>query len=1034
MISKPIEIQKFFSRLFVEGTPLPAFLLREEQNRPVHLLPVMGSELVERLRFKVKPEWTPSDDDPSANLVIEWLGQVYVFRVAVTPTWEELPLPDNVYTVHRRFSDRRSVADFNLSARFLGPEKTFSGKMIDLSDAGFGFECDEDADTVPILEEIEIDLGSKETPLLLKAEVSHITTHHDSTKYLLGLRVTRAANPGTLNRFFESLRPKLFPNVSGARSDADFEKVADLLTVMAGVARLPNRQLLIQLWKSLGEGPERPGEIFLENRGGRSIATMTASRVYTKTYFLHTFAIEKREAFQLPVEMFHRMRDFAVRERGAEFTCGMWPSGHRFMERYYAEFVRRDFNPSDHHFEDVVVTRFDPSAALKSKRSEAIYNVGPLSSEDQLAVWEVIRAGASPVLFEAADWADRDLNLQSMDEYYRKAGHHRRREIITAKKNGSLVAFATVELSSGGAGVFGLANSFRIYLKEKAEPEKEVFSALIQEALRCYADQKIPACFLYAEKPWEWLSEVPGYQAALGNVSLWIVRKNRAKAFLRHMERVNWELSLFRGSKVRVRPSVLKAFDYQTEPFKPRKCMRLEDSNGIDGVAGTLKMTDGESAVVRCANLDTYGTCVILDETKAFTVGDTISLKLKLGSQIELTLQAAVRFVEARVAPGFQAQASVVGLEFIGTPIADLEKVRDYVFQKLNPDVKLFSEDDFDPLALLLQRSKYLDYFDATDHSKVIADAKATYQALSAFDSELVRTTVVRAESRAIGSHSFYKINPKTWQLHQLAIDPDLSLYKQKIPTKMILQSTFQYLCLDPGVEYMITYFNDDAAIARAYFEAGETHYNARDSAFLPCRWVPVEDLSSIEQQGRVTTCSEASHEEIVRIVESLASIVPGIEYDALSFADPTLEDCVAKWSGCAATRARKVFVARDKRNEMRVFALVNLGPGNLNFLGVLDNFRLFEVPWCNVDTRQMRLDLFSHVIAYYLSQGRNRAYFEMDERDTVEYPGLHVQEIGRTWRLIARKHAFMTAVTFFLNRYGKLEERLLAQQKRSNG
>jgi hypothetical protein len=89
-------------------------------------------------------------------------------------------------------------------------------------------------------------------------------------------------------------------------------------------------------------------------------------------------------------------------------------------------------------------------------------------------------------------------------------------------------------------------------------------------------------------------------------------------------------------------------------------------------------------------------------------------------------------------------------------------------------------------------------------------------------------------------------------------------------------------------------------------------------------------------------------------------------------------------------------------------------------------------MPWCGIDTTKMRVDLARHVMAFYASEGRSRACFEVDERDGVDYSNTAARYLSRNWRLVAQRRCFMTALQFFLARYGKLEERLVATEDRS--
>jgi hypothetical protein len=1026
IIGTPADVQKFFSRLFVDRTSFAVSIVGDGSIVGTEISPVAGPEFVDGLRFDRAPE-APS------HAFFTWLREVYLFPLdGNLAAGVDRPLPSRVYQIHRRSADRIEFGSPRSPAAIVAPSggAPVAAELTDLTDRGIGLICPSGV-KLPLLEEVEVRFsGGPE--IALKAEIAHLTPDPAGSGVRLGARITRAADPERFRAWFTGKVHPLAPSVRAAREEADFGRVADLVAAMAGVARLPNREKLLAAWKSLGSGPDRPAEIFIQQRGPRAVATMTASRVYASTYLLHTFAIEKRDAFHLPVEMFHRMRDFVLRERNAEFACGMWPAGHRFMERYYAAFVRRDFDPADHHFETTHVYRFAPPTPGPSPARENRFRTALASRDDRITVWETLKRSLSPVLFEAADWARKDLDLAETAGAFAKSDHLRRREIVTAKDGDSLLAFAVAEISSGGAGVFGLSNSFRIYFTRGGETRtaehRAMIEALTAAVLARYRDHGIETCSLYGDKAWSWISGVPGYQAALGDTCLWIVRRSRVKAFLRHLERMNWELSFFRGAGPRIRPSVLRAFDYETAPFKPRKCMRLEDSEGIPGV--TYRLNEGLEG--RLANLDTYGASLILETPLDAAPGSELEMTLRLEHAPPIPLRAVVRYRERRVAPGFQTETVALGVEFLGAPIGYLEGMRDFVFRRLNPDIRLFAPLDFEPLAELLDRSDYFNYWEATNHRELIEDARPTYTSVLPFASTVSRTTVLPADGKIIGSHSFYRLNTRSWQLHQLAIDPNMGLYRTKLPTKVVLQSTFQYLCLDPTAEYFVTYFDDRAAIARAYFEAGHAHFDARDYAFIPFQLFIIHDSRSASPPVDTGRYGGATDSERQAIAEHLLSICPSIEYEALEFCDPGLRRFMAGVSESAIPRKQEVFVGRDKRGELRVFALVNLGPKSINFIGLTDTFRIFEVPWCNIDTREAKLDLARYVIQHFASLGRRHVYLEAEERDAADYSRVGARPYGRNWRLIAQKRCFMTALQFFLSRYGKLEERLAAQEDRA--
>ena len=453
--------------------------------------------------------------------------------------------------------------------------------------------------------------------------------------------------------------------------------------------------------------------------------------------------------------------------------------------------------------------------------------------------------------------------------------------------------------------------------------------------------------------------------------------------------------------------------------------MRLSARGAPVPLRCALHRTSGEVIEGQIFDLDPFGCRIGLPRDLQFVADERVKLDLWLTHARPASVEGMVRHTETALGPGFLSAQMAAGIGFLEGQWDEQARIREFVFPRMNPEIRLYEPPDYEGLVSLLGRAEYFDYFGKRDHQEFIRESAETYRELPHLYPTLARTTILNDGSKVIGTHSFYRLNKHTWQLHQLVVDPSISEYLQKVPTKLILKSSLEYLCADPAISYFVTYFHDHAAIARAYFEARQSHYNARDYAFIPFRMLLFEDLEKLPLHPEEGSCAEASAEEVPLLSEYLASIVPAIEFDALDFGDPLLRDFDSWWKAKPLRRERRVLVKRSRKGEILCFALANIAPKGLNLIGSLDNFRIFDVPWCRTETAEARRVLVHYVLRFFGQQKRKRIYFEAEEGTSSDFGFLPVMDLGKNWRLIAHRNCFMSALQFFLARFGKLEERL---------
>ncbi|MEW5807722.1 MAG: hypothetical protein AB1756_10320 [Acidobacteriota bacterium] len=310
---------------------------------------------------------------------------------------------------------------------------------------------------------------------------------------------------------------------------------------------------------------------------------------------------------------------------------------------------------------------------------------------------------------------------------------------------------------------------------------------------------------------------------------------------------------------------------------------------------------------------------------------------------------------------------------------------------------------------------------------------------------DLARTTILIKERQVIGSHSMFRISPKTWLLHQLAVDQTISLYKKELPSKKIIQSTFQFLCLDHVTEYFVTIFLHDDPVRKIYFDSCKSHNNENDYHMIPCRWLVFDlkkqatyirerfdpDRGIPDNSRQLSICGEADPHEMEIISRYLAARTNKLEYEAFSFGDLTMMGFSESWRMKGMNVNRRVFVARGEQNEMTNFAIVTDWPSGLNISGIMDNtFRIFSVSENEGNDTNAKLQLVHHVLRSMADEEKSTVSFICDENDFEDYASIPFHDFGKLWILVAHRNTFQTALQFFKNRYARLEARLVRQSE----
>lgn len=1006
------EIFDFFQVLLIENEAISVNIVRPDGQVFKNLLSIHG----ENLKLKDSEFLNSSLCDNVSTIYFKWLNTTYCFFFSAIQNNDSgyyIDIPDKIYIIHRRKWDRLPCEQQHWSIRLQdGSGNSTDSLLLNVGHRGFAFKTHDKAINFQLFQNISIFLSENRE---IKIEILHINQKKDFL--IIGCRILDESL-GAYRQYLTEIASIFYPDVIKVELENDKKDLIKVFqnSLMRGI--FPASSFLTRSKES-----EPVGAYFLLKDGERPCAALATHQIYPKTWLLHTLGLSKEFAMGLPNNLFHRISYYLNGEHDALYFCGFWPSQSKLFDRSYTAFAKKDFHPSDHHLEIIDILQFktnDDSNGELSKEIQCDF----VGANDLLKVKELIQANCSSVYQDALD-LDKNFGIKPVSDAGRK------RLILVAKVNEKILGISILECAQITPLTFGLSNNFRLFFEQDVDRTK-IGSVLFAKSLSVFRSENIGICNLYLPNNHGIDISTFGEPAArLENIYYWIVRNTRVKAFIRHLEKLNWELRFLEKNKSKIKPSLLRKIRFSTEAFKRRRCSRLEDLEQLKVVRCEIGFDDGRSVPVSLTSLDTYGFSIEIPSSIHIKSGDQLKFKLKIPNESLVDITSEVQFVVDRPAPGFSNLRRYSGFKFMNGSANSLKILREFTFKKLNSELNIYETPDFKPLTDLFESSKYFDYYEGVDHQKFIEEGRPTYSNLDHLYPDLIRTTVLKDQSKVLGTHSFYRLTPKTWQLHQLVVDEKLGLYKAKIPTKVVLQGSFQYLTLDPSVDYFVTYFGDQAAIAKTYFEVRNHHDNPQDYAFVSYRGFVFENVenSTFITSGKFEI-NEAEEEEIHLIQGYLATLVSKLEFEALDFDNLKQSEFLLSWKQRGFQRDRKVFVVKNKKGDILHFAIANLSPHGANLISLLDIFRVFDLPWCGETPDAARFDLVNFVVAYFQKQGRTQVYLEVDEGVGNLYSALPARDLGKNWRLIASRPSFMTALSFFISRFEKLEKRLVKHTK----
>lgn len=246
-------------------------------------------------------------------------------------------------------------------------------------------------------------------------------------------------------------------------------------------------------------------------------------RAYQRTWMLQHLAVRKDGGSTMAAAraLNQGIIDYLEHLPDAEWIRIWFRPKNRYPARTFGRFARVQF---DHHRNHVKTYAY---YTAPSEGAPELALPGATVAEATAADWADIRrhfvARGETALLSAEDLCGA-ADLSQMDDAYREIGLTRRREALVARRDGRLLGFALLEISSPGINLSDITTAFRMHA---AVNEPAVVSALAAAARRRYADLGRPLAIGLHDAPDDaaWreagFTHVKEYSCMTGHRSLW---------------------------------------------------------------------------------------------------------------------------------------------------------------------------------------------------------------------------------------------------------------------------------------------------------------------------------------------------------------------------------------------------------------------------------------------------------------------------------------------------------------------------------
>ncbi|HMQ09832.1 MAG TPA: PilZ domain-containing protein [Oligoflexia bacterium] len=996
-IADPEQVVNFFEVLLSSAKNLTVFHIDQKGKKNEIVLTGLNED---KSAFKLDKQYSVQKSD---TVFFCFLNRTHCFFVEEASS-ENLIIPKVIYNISRRFWYRYEVSK---EVGDLITVKDGDGDFYNIINiCNHGLLLSTEKKDVELYINVQLSLNYDGEKYQFEGEYVHI----DETTKKIGLSIIRNQD---YIKFYQKFSDLYFSKVTLLSEKKDQDKLIKLFENSV----FPSLPEKIKTLADKAIEENSISKTYLLRDKQDTIASISTHLVNDRTCFINTLGISKDSPKKLPLDLFDKIADDVLNQLDRGYIIGIWPSHDKLLDRTYTAFAKSLSSARDRFYSVTNAHVFscdEVSAPAIDTQVEVVeYNYQYLNE-----VLKLIKKS----------FQDSFINAFALEDYLFPNRNNNSIKIHLAIEKNKIVGLILSVNNMLTPDLYTLANQNWICLESKVANKQAIQSLLIYNVSKYYQVMKQSTFTVFGKGSLN--SKGARLEAFFPDVNYLIFNSTLVKRFLNFLRNVEFEVAFFEKHKDSLSPSLVKKLRVHVKDLLRRQSARIE-GKPLDGISGVRVNFSDVNVPAKIISFDTFGGRLSYEGFKSPKKGDRITIDMVLGGKQVIQLSCEIKYIFNQTLSGYQKNAWIIGFVFEVLDEQNHEIIKEYLFENANPELHYFSKDEFDEFINLLDRSNYLDYFDSSRKKKLTDESYSTYEKISEIFPDLARVTVLKKDSKVIGTHSFYRRAWHTWQLHQLVVDESMQLYKESIPTKVILKSSFEYLSLDKTAEYFVTYFSDTAAIAKVYFDVRNHVHSVSDCSFNAFYCYLFNDLQALQfKDYDEYVVSEANDKDYEILQGYLESLVPKIEYDAYDFGDLQQKKFNLKWKERKFQRERKALLLKNKQGAILHFAILNISPQGINLIGAVDSIRFFDVPWYGVQPEKLSYQYLAYKCAeYYNNIGRSQVYLEFEPELKDFFEGLNAHSCAKNWRLTANRDTFLVTMNYFINRFERFEKRLLRRK-----
>jgi hypothetical protein len=492
-----------------------------------------------KIEFEDESHCLSFEVDKEFTFFFNLFRSFYLFKsqiLSTTGKMIEIAVPDFFVKLMRRNTSRISFSPVEqIVVSFAHPllnGQVVKRPVVDINEQGLSIELSSEDSIFPVgvsLQEITLEIPGTE-PIKTFGRLAHIEPKNSGSSFRCGIKFFER-DPEKLRKIaqfvFYNRFPLLFP-VDNKYYDQTWE-----LFDKSGYLDEKDREsfeLVRTESKPAWEGLDASNGILSRNVAAKDhekmIGDMHLTRVYTDSLLLHHFCILSGHQRTLTTSIYGGMIDQLL-DSGAKYAVCYYNADKSWNQKNYGEFINEYPYQDENYTKIYDLFEFDlTKQEIPAVESSAPFTLHSANDFDIKGMARYFEMNRKKIQIEAMDLSLESLKMQKLGETYKKFGLERRRQFFVAKRGKEMVAFALLDITSSGVNIYALMDSFRVYLINEADPDKEkLIKALTIKSLEYFKSiGKKTVLFYSNDKDISFLSPISFTR--LCSIVLWIAHRN----------------------------------------------------------------------------------------------------------------------------------------------------------------------------------------------------------------------------------------------------------------------------------------------------------------------------------------------------------------------------------------------------------------------------------------------------------------------------------------------------------------------------